>query len=303
MGSAMRERAALTSTELVRADPSVAVVLAEISTEMFADAARFAPGRVINLGIMEGTMIDVAAGFAMEGFNPIAHTITPFLVERPYEQMKLDFAHQGLGGTFISTGASYDYAAEGPTHQAPGDVAALLAIPGFEILVPGHAGELDRLLRATYANDAPTYIRASAASNARARDVVPGRLEVVSRSRGPTVVAVGPMLDRTLEAVRGLDVSVAYLTSVRPFDGGGLRDLVPTAGTVIVVEPFYQGTLASVIMEAMGGRAVGLASIGVPLGFPAGYGTPEDHDRQHTLDIRGLRARMESLIDRRIASR
>ena len=42
------------------------------------------PERTINMGIMEQTMIGVCAGLAMEGFIPVAHSITPFLVERPY---------------------------------------------------------------------------------------------------------------------------------------------------------------------------------------------------------------------------
>ena len=94
----------------------------------------------------------------------IAHTIAPFLVERPYEQVKLDFGYQGLGGTLASVGAPYDYGTEGGTHHAPGDVQAMLTIPGAEVLVPGSAAELDVLLRGTYANGRLTYLRASGAA-------------------------------------------------------------------------------------------------------------------------------------------
>src|SRR5262245_35012492 len=172
----MRERAAFVACELFRDDPRVAIVLAAISRQLFEPAMEHDPRRAVNVGIRGQTMIGVAAGFAMEGFHPIAHSITPFLVERPYEQLKDDFGLQGLGGTFISVGASYDYATEGGTHHAPGDVGALLQIPGFEVLVPGHADEVERLLRATYANGRHTYLRTSSTTNENPMPVKPGHV-------------------------------------------------------------------------------------------------------------------------------
>ena len=101
------------------------VVLAEISiSQYFSDALERHPDRAVNIGIMEQAMVGVAAGFAMEGFHPIAHSLSPFMAERPYEQLKLDFGYQGLGGTFVGVGGSYDYAAEGGTHHAPADASA-----------------------------------------------------------------------------------------------------------------------------------------------------------------------------------
>ena len=130
IGLSMREQAGETTADLMIDDPRVALVLAEISTEQFRRARHHDPTRAVNVGIMEQTMVGVAAGFAMEGFLPIVHTITPFLVERPLEQIKLDFGYQGLQGTFISVGGSYDYTAEGFTHHSPGDVQAMLTVPG-----------------------------------------------------------------------------------------------------------------------------------------------------------------------------
>jgi hypothetical protein len=54
------------------------------------------------------------------------------------------------------------------------------------------------------------------------------------------VVAVGPMLDPVLDAVAGLDVTVAYTTTVRPFDGEGLRALAAASSGPIV---FYEAVM------------------------------------------------------------
>ena len=120
----MRTQLGATASDLLEQDPRVAVVLAEISVDRFERAIAARPDRVVNVGIMEQTMVGVAAGFAMEGFHPIAHTLAPFLVERPYEQLKLDFGYQGLGGTFVGVGAPTTTRRRAATHHSPGDVPA-----------------------------------------------------------------------------------------------------------------------------------------------------------------------------------
>jgi len=220
---AMRAHAIDTVADLFEHDPSVAVVLAEISVERFAPVFAHDPSRAVNVGIMEQTMVGVAAGFALEGFHPVIHTITPFVAERALEQLKLDFGHQQLGVLVITVGGSYDYGSEGPTHHSPGDVQALLTIPATEILVPGAAAEADRLVRATYANAHVTYLRTQTVANDEARDVEFGRLLVERRGSGATVIAVGPMLDRTLEASAGMDVTVLYATTLSPLDADTLN--------------------------------------------------------------------------------
>jgi transketolase len=233
----------------------------------------------------------------MEGFRPIVHTIAPFLTERPFEQLKLDFGYQGLGATFVSVGASYDYATEGGTHHAPGDIEALGAIPGFELLVPGHPAEVDRLMRETYANGSPTYVRTSVSQNREARDVEPGTMQVVRRGSRATLLAVGPMLDRSLVAAEGLDVTMLYATSVAPFDARTLAEVAGARPLVVTIEPLYEGTLAPMIASALAHVPSRIASIGVPRRFLRRYGTPGDYDRELGLDAAGIRARLTGLLE------
>ena len=289
---AMREAFADTATDLLERDDRVAIVLADISETLLARAMRHDPRRAINVGIAEQAMVGVAAGFAMEGFHPIAHSLSPFMAERPYEQLKLDFGYQGLGGTFVGAGGSYDYAGEGATHHSPGDAAVMLAIPGMQVLAPGHGHEVEQLLRAVYGNGLPSYVRTSLATNDEAHDVAPGRIELVHRGTGPTVVPFGPMLSRTLEATAHLDATVAYATSLEPFDAEGLRELAGPAPDVVVVEPWYEGTAAAAIAVALRDRPARIRCIGVPRAFIHRYGTREQLDALVGLDASGIRARL-----------
>lgn len=294
----MRAAFAAAAVRLLDADPRAALVLADISVEgFFEEAMQRHPHRAVNVGIMEQAMIGVAAGFAMEGFRPIAHSLSPFVSERPFEQLKLDFGYQGLGGTFVGAGGSYDYAGEGGTHHAAGDVAAMLAIPGMEVLVPGHAHEVDRLLHAVYANERPSYLRTSLAENREGFDVEPGRIEVVRSGSGPLVVAFGPMLTRTIEACEGLDVTIAYATSVAPFDARGIAAIAGDAPSVVVVEPFYEGSSASVVTAALGHLAIRYGSVGVPRAFIHRYGTWRQLDEMLGLDAAGIGRRIRAFLE------
>ncbi|GAA5189508.1 transketolase [Rugosimonospora acidiphila] len=292
----MREELVNTATALLDEDPRVAVVLADISSDLFDGAARRHPDRVINVGIREQLLLGVTGGLAKTGLRPIAHTYAPFLVERAFEQIKLDLDHQGGGAVLVSVGASYDAARSGRTHQAPGDVALIDTLSDWTVHVPGHPDEVGPLLREAVGRDGSSYLRLSTESNAAPHDgygLVP-----IRHGRAATVVAVGPMLDPVLAAAEGLDVTVAYTHTPRPFDRAGLRALVSgtDAATVVLVEPYLAGTSASQVADALVAVPHRLLSLGVGRTDPRRYGTPADHARLHGLTPDQLRRAIGELL-------
>ena len=225
------------------------------------------------------------------------HTLAPFLTERPLEQIKLDFGYQGLGGTFISAGAAYDYGESGGTHHAPADIQVLGSIPGLEVLVPGSAPETDALLRASYANGRPTYLRTSVIENRDAVEPAPGGLTVVRRGEELTVIAAGPFLSRTLDALEGIDATVLYATTLVPLDAATLAREAADSPKVVLVEPAYEGTSAAQVAAALHTGRTQLLSIGVPRRFIERYGTSAEHDAALGLDVLGIRERMVSFYE------
>jgi transketolase len=293
----MRERFASVTSRLLREDPHPAVVLADIGVAQFWRAMRRHPDRVINVGIREQLLIGVASGLALAGMRPIAHSYAPFLVQRPFEQIKLDLAHQGVGAVLVSIGASYDASGEGRTHQAPEDVAMLATLPGWEIHVPGHPDEAELLLRHAVAGDGNVYLRLSSRSNTAAQPVEPGRFNVVRRGSQGVVVAVGPMLDPVLDAAGDLDLTVLYAATVLPFDVETLRSAAHVEQpNVVLVEPYLQGTSASRVSEALRELPHRLLSIGVQRAEHRRYGAPEEHDVANCLDPASLRQRIGQFL-------
>jgi transketolase len=290
----MRDTFIRTTGMLLDEDPRTAVVLADISAEPFEPAARAHPDRVVNVGIREQLMLSVAGGLALSGLRPFAHSYAPFLIDRAYEQIKLDLDHQGVGAVLVSVGASYDASAEGRTHQSPGDVALIDTLDGrWTVHVPGHADEVPPLLHAAAEHDDPVYVRLSGRTNDAAYPQA-SQLHVLRRGGGATVVAVGPMLAPVLAATEGLDVTVAYTHTPRPFDAAGLRAIAGTA--VVLVEPYLAGTSARVVADALADRPHRLLGLGVTRTDLRRYGSPADHERWHGLDAASIRGAVDRFI-------
>ena len=295
---AMRERFLAATAELLDHDPRLAVVLADISAAQLASALARHPGRVVNVGIREQLLIGVAGGLALTGLRPIAHTFPSFLIERPFEQVKLDLGHQRVGAVLVSSGGSYDMSAEGRTHQAPGDVALLDTLDGWTIHVPGHPDEAELLLRHAVAGDDRVYLRLSSMSNPEPRAVTPGRFEVARTGQRGTVIAVGPMLQPTLDAVAGLDLTVLYAVTIRPFDADAVRHAVRASGSadVVLVEPYLAGTSSREVDEALLDLPHRVLGLGVGRAELRRYGTPAEHAAAHGLDAASLRERISSFF-------
>jgi transketolase len=294
----MRERFAATMGDLLDEDPAVAAVLADISADLFAPAAARHPDRVLNVGIREQLMVGVAGGLALAGLRPFVHSYATFAVDRAYEQLKLDLGHQGVGAVVVTVGASYDASAAGATHHSPMDVALLDTLDGWTVHVPGHADEVEPLLRSAARSAGRVYVRLSARQNAHGRRPGPG-LQVVRRGSpgAPAVVAVGPMLDAVLEALTGLDATVAWTGTPRPFDAAGLRALAGSnRPDVVLVEPYLAGTSSRVAADALSGLPHRLLGLGVGRAELHRYGSPADHDRWHGLDPAGLRASIGAFL-------
>ncbi len=293
MSETMRERFISVVGDLLDLDEKTVVVLAVISHSLLADSGIEArhPERVIDVGIREQAQIGVAAGLALEGFKPIVTGYAPFLVERTFEQVKLDFDHQGTAAILASVGGSWDASEWGRTHQAPEDVALMASLRSWTIHVPGHPDELEASLRHAHSRGTRAYIRMTTDSNSTLHIDQPSRVVTLRRgSNGaPTVLAVGPIADDVLTAAQDLDLTVAYTITPHPIDTAGLRAAV-TGSDIFLVEPYLSGTSSAQIVEAFSDRPIRLRARGVDQVDIRRYGTPAEHRKEHGLDVAGLHA-------------
>ena len=271
----MRKTFSTIVEQIIKGDERVVALLGDIGVYYFRESMELFPNRVINIGILEQSMIGIAAGLSKQGLIPFVHTIAPFMVERALEQLKIDFGYQGLGGNFVSVGASSDYSALGCTHHCPGDISILLTIPGFELFAPGTANELKQAIESSYANSLPTYYRISEVSNTEDLSNTENKGTLVKEGTKCSVLVFGPMLDKTLDALADLDVEILYFYKLNPID----KDLIRRnckSGKILLIEPFYSGTMTSIVSSLIPKRSK-IVTIGYPREFLRNYGTLQEH--------------------------
>ena len=113
-----RQQFAETVTRLMGEDDKIVLFLADVGTFGFRRAFEQYPERCFNTGPAEQATVGIAAGFAKEGFYPIVHSFSSFLLRRAYEQILLDFAKQELPGLLVGI---HGYEKFGPSHCCPED--------------------------------------------------------------------------------------------------------------------------------------------------------------------------------------
>ena len=152
------------SREELERNKSSHVFLGDISVGGFLDENEQMVERAHNLGIAEQAMIGFASGVSLvhpQG-NVIVHTISPFLVERTFEQIKLCCGYNGAKLILISANGPYDYERLGPTHHSASDVNLLATIPDMQLRLPSTVEDLEEIYQQALTSDKSTYIRLTA---------------------------------------------------------------------------------------------------------------------------------------------
>lgn len=282
---------------ILKSEENCVLILMGIRQYTFRECKEYCPQRVIDVGIMESAAVGIAAGMASKGIIPFLHTWTPFLVERAYEQLKLDFGCQNLGGNFIGAGASHDLTTYGDSHYCPSDVPILKQIRNMQIVVPGTSDEFATLFREAYNNGCPTYYRLSENENDKSNRVIFGKANVLKKGERATIVVVGPMLNYILPVVDGYDVTVIYYTTIVPFDGEILRENI-SGNRVMIVEPYNKGAILNEVVEALSGYHLKIEMIGLEAGSICKLGEYSDNISDWGFDKNAVREKIEKLLEK-----
>jgi transketolase len=279
----MRKQFVNTIQEILYNDENTSLLLGDIGVFGFRKEITNLPDRVMNAGILEQCMISVAAGLSLSGIVPFIHTIAPFIVERAFEQIKIDFGYQKINGNFISVGASNDYAALGSTHHCPGDVSLMLTIPEIEIFLPGSSKEVNELIKNNYTKPIPKYYRLSEYEHSL--DLTNGA--ILRKGDDGIIIVYGNMVDDVFYATENLNFTVLYLNTINEESKKIISQNFNK--NIIICEPFYKGTTNHIITEIFSHNFYNISNIGFERKFIYEYGTKKEQDEYLNLNVEGIR--------------
>ena len=151
----MRRSFGETIAELADRDEKIYVLVGDIGYRVFDEFREKFPDRFINMGICEQSIIGVSAGMALEGLKPWVYTITPFLIERPFEQIKLDIDQQNVNVKLVGFS---DYPTLGPTHTELNGKKLLQFFSNITSYYPEDGEETQKVTYQAYEIQGPAFI-------------------------------------------------------------------------------------------------------------------------------------------------
>lgn len=256
---------AKTMSAVAQGDEKLVVIVGDISHGIFSDFRSEFPNRYFNIGISEPAMVNVAAGLSASGLIPVIHTITPFLIERSYEQIKLDFAYQNLGANFVSVGGAFEYSKLGCSHHCYSDYSLLSKFESCDIYYPGSENEFSNIFKDVYNNGRINYFRLTEYPNSVPFDskLIRSGVAILEREGAAlTIVTAGPLLDRARSVAdillsQGHQVDLVYLHTLKPIDLETIeKSIVKTRKLLVIEENHKSDGIFSVINNALGGNII-----------------------------------------------
>jgi transketolase len=270
----LRDAYGRTLVALGEKDPRLVVLDADLSgstrTQLFG--AKF-PDRFFNVGVMEPTMMSIAAGIALEGRTVFASTFAVFAAGQAYNFVRQSIGYNRANVKIVATHGGLLVGGDGGTHQMLEDIGLMRGIPGMTVIVPADAPTTEAATRAVAEREGPAYVRLTRENLPTVTDgsFRIGKAAELRAGTDLTIVAVGAMVARALTVAEqlvssGISTRVLDLASVKPFDEAAVLRAARETGAILVAEEHsvLTGVGALVAAAAAENYPVPVRRVGVP---------------------------------------
>jgi len=149
----MRRKFAADLYELMKKDKNIVLITADMGYLMFDKIRDNLPNQFYNVGAAEQAAVTIAVGLVLSGKISVVYTITPFLIFRPFEAIRLYLDHESIPVILVGSGRGQDYSHEGFSHDAS-DHEILKQFKNINFIVPEGDFNLSEIIY----SGKPTYL-------------------------------------------------------------------------------------------------------------------------------------------------
>jgi len=260
--AATREALGPTLTRLAREGLDIVVVDADLGSSTTArQFGREFPGRFITVGVAEQNMVNVAAGLAAAGKTVFISTFAVFAPGRCFDQLRLGVAQPGLNVKLVASHAGIITGEDGASAQAIDDLALMLSLPGFRVVVPADVVEAEQAIEVAARTHGPFYIRTVRPKLPLVCDeayrFALGKAHLLRSGKDVTLMAIGVMVKAALEAAEllageGIDCRVLNMASLKPLDEEAVLAAARETGAIVTAEDhLVHGGLGSLVAQTV----------------------------------------------------
>lgn len=245
----------------------VPVVADSTSTAKIAPFIKQFPGRLVNVGIAEQSMVGTAAGLALGGKVAVTCNAAPFLISRANEQIKVDVCYNNTNVKLFGLNAGASYGPLASTHHSIDDIAIMRGFGNIQIFAPSSPRECRQIIDYALGYQGPVYIRLDGKALPELHDenyrFVPGAVLTLREGGAVALMATGSTVHEIVDAAAlladaGIQAKVVSVPSIRPCDTKALLSALQGCKAVITVEEHnINGGLGSLVAEVLAEAGMG----------------------------------------------
>lgn len=232
--------------ELAKQDPRILAISTDSSgSSGFGPFKEYFPERHLEFGLTEQSAIGFCAGLALSGKIPFFCAITPFITMRCYEQIRNDLVYTFANVKIVGRNSGLDYSYLGYTHQSLEDIAIIRSLPNMIVIVPSDPIEIAACVKEVAKYIGPVYIRIGSEKLPTFHNLnyhfSLGKGEILKKGRDITLIAIGGMVWRALEAAKelvklGIKVGVVNMPTIKPLDCELLLQVSKETDIILTIE-------------------------------------------------------------------
>ncbi len=256
----LRKEYGKTIVSLGKKDKNIVVLDADLAKSTKTNEfGKNYPERFFDFGLSEQDMIGAAAGLALTGKTVFASSFAVFLTGRVYDQIRQSICYNNVNVKLVSTHSGLSVGEDGATHQMLEDIALMRVLPNMRVIVPADEIETRQVIEYVNSENGPFYVRLIRNElpdvHPENYQFKPGKASVLKEGNEITIIAVGPMVSRALEAEKelskkGISATVINCASIKPLDEETILKYAKKSKGVITVEDHsVYGGLGGTIAE------------------------------------------------------